>query len=182
MKSFTLISAILTVVFTLTSIDVTAQDFPPLDKSPMDAAVYPSNYEVSRKLIKIIYSRPLLRDRSIESLVPLEEVWRTGANEAAEITLYVDMRMGDQKVPAGTYTFYLINQGEQWTAVINRATNVWGSYFYDKKLDVARYNVPVEEGKEPIEAFSIFFKESEEDIRMNVGWDRLRLKIPFSKI
>jgi hypothetical protein len=39
----------------------------------------------------VTYSRPQLKGRSLNELAPAGKVWRTGANEAAEITLYKDM-------------------------------------------------------------------------------------------
>jgi hypothetical protein len=41
---------------------LSAQDFKKLDKSPLDIAAYPSNYRESNKELKIIYSRPQLKE------------------------------------------------------------------------------------------------------------------------
>ena len=163
----------------LFAINLNAQQFSELDKSPMDAAAFPASYKESNKKIKIVYSRPSLRGRSLEKLTPMGKVWRTGANEAAELTVYEPMVLGGTKIPVGTYTFYLIPGEEQWTAVVNRALNVWGSYFYDESQDVARLKVPVQVSKGSIENFSIAFDESENSIDMYVGWGNLLLTIPF---
>ena len=85
---------LLVAVFALTigfSNQVIAQNFKGLDKSPMDIASFPSNYRISEKVIKIIYSRPQLKGRSLEKLAPLGKKWRTGANEATEVTFYKDV-------------------------------------------------------------------------------------------
>ena len=71
-----------------------AQDFKKLDKSPMDMASYPDNYRISEKVIKIIYSRPQLKGRSLANLAKFGRKWRTGANEATEITFYKDVNFG----------------------------------------------------------------------------------------
>ena len=78
----------------LVSFNVNAQKFKGLDASPMDAASFPSSYKESDKLVKITYSRPQLKGRSVGKLAPEGKVWRTGANEAAELTLYTDMMLG----------------------------------------------------------------------------------------
>jgi len=163
------------------SSEINAQDFKGLDKSPMDAASYPADYRESNKLIKVVYSRPQLKGRSLTKLAPEGEVWRTGANEAAELTLYVDMKLGDTKVPAGTYTFYVIPGKDTWTAVISTDLNVWGAYFYKQGNDVARLDVPVMTGKESLEAFSIAFDKSDNGVDMFLGWDTTRVKVPFTK-
>ena len=68
-----------------------AQDFKGLDKSPMDLASYPDNYRISDKVIKIVYSRPQLKGRSLANLAKFGKKWRTGANEATEITFFKDV-------------------------------------------------------------------------------------------
>ena len=117
----------------------------------------------------------------MEKLAPEGKVWRTGANEAAELTLYTDMMMGDTKVKAGTYTFYVIPGEKEWTAIINTDLNVWGSYFYKEENDVARITVPVTEGKKSLEAFSIAFEKSDNGVHMHMGWGTLRIAVPFVK-
>jgi hypothetical protein len=57
-------------------------------------------------------------------------------NEATEITLYVDMKLGGKTVKAGTYTFILFLV-KTITQSFNKDLNVWGSYFYKKANDVA---------------------------------------------
>ncbi|MEM1001731.1 MAG: hypothetical protein AAGH46_03675 [Bacteroidota bacterium] len=54
---------VLTMVL-LAGIQINAQKFSPMDKSPMDAASFPSSYKESNKLIKVVYSRPQLKGRS----------------------------------------------------------------------------------------------------------------------
>lgn len=163
------------------SLTVDAQEFQPLDKSPMDGTSFPQHWKESNKLIRINYGRPQLKGRSIEKLAPAGEVWRTGANEAAELTLYVDMRLGDTKVPAGTYTFYLIPGEKEWVAIINTDLNVWGSYFYKKENDVARLSVPVSNTDKSLEAFSMAFEKSDDGVHLHAGWGKVRLAIPFTK-
>ena len=106
MKNKSILAAVVFALLTVFSIE--AQEFPGLDKSPMDAASFPTSYRESNKAIKITYSRPQLNGRSLSELAPNGKVWRTGANEACELTLYKDMKLGDTAVKAGTYTFYLI--------------------------------------------------------------------------
>ena len=164
----------------LTVFSVQAQKFPGMDKSPMDAASFPASYKEPNKAIKITYSRPQLKGRNLNDLAPNGKVWRTGANEACELTLYKDMMLGDATVEAGTYTFYLIPGENEWTAIISTDLNVWGSYFYNEANDVARLSVPVTMGDETLEALSMVFTEAKNGVHLNIGWDRMRLAVPFS--
>lgn len=167
----------LALVFSYTA---NAQKFPDLDKSPMDAATYPSSYKVSDKAVKITYSRPQLNGRDVAKLTPNDEVWRTGANEAPEITLYKNVQFGDTKVKAGTYTLFTIPGEKEWTVILSSASNVWGAYTYKKDQDVARIKVPSTQSKDILEAFSIVFEESTTGADMYMGWGTLRVKVPFT--
>ncbi|MBT8262670.1 MAG: DUF2911 domain-containing protein [Bacteroidia bacterium] len=158
-----------------------AQKFSDLDKSPMDVASYPSSYRVSDKAIKVTYSRPQLKGRELSSLAQPGKVWRTGANEAAELTLYTDMKLGGTTVKAGTYSFFTIPGESEWTAIISSDVNVWGSYSYDESNDVAKITVPATTAKESLEAFSISFTESDSGVDMHLGWGTTRVKVPFTK-
>ena len=181
MKKTTLITSIAFAFIMLLSFNTNAQDFKDLDKSPMDAAAFPTSYKNADKLIKIVYGRPQLKGRALSTLAKNGEVWRTGANEAAELTLYTDMTFGDTNIKAGTYTFYVIPGDKEWTAIISTDLNVWGSYFYKAENDVARLAVPVSTGKESLEAFSIAFEEAENGVHMHLGWGTTRVAVPFTK-
>ena len=181
MKKSRLLTSIAFAILMLVSFNSNAQKFSELDKSPMDAAAFPTSYKVADKAIKIVYSRPQLKGRSLSDLAPNGKVWRTGANEAAELTLYKDMMLGNTKVSAGTYTFYMIPGDKEWTAIISTDLNVWGSYFYNQANDVARLSVPVTQGKDSLEAFSITFDGSKKEIVMHLGWDTMRVAVPFKQ-
>ncbi|HET8837427.1 MAG TPA: DUF2911 domain-containing protein [Flavobacteriaceae bacterium] len=157
-----------------------AQDFSELDKSPMDVAFIRG--ENNMPMIRIIYSRPQKNGRKIfGGLVPYSEVWRTGANEATEITLYADMTINGERVPAGTYTLYTIPAKDEWTIIINNAVNVWGAFGYDEEKDVLRVKVPAEQTSAPVEAFSMTFQPVENGAKLLMGWDDTYVEVPFLK-
>jgi len=152
-----------------------AQNFKGLDKSPMDIASFPSNYRVSEKVIKIIYSRPQLKGRSLEKLAPLGKKWRTGANEATEVTFYKDVVFGGTAVKAGTYTMYAIPGKTTWTVALSSQLNVWGVYFHKDENDVAKVTIPVKQTEENLDVFSIAI---DEDMTINMGWGTTLISIP----
>lgn len=181
MKKTTFIATCALAFTMLFSVNVMAQDFPSLDKSPMDMAAFPTSYKDANKVVKITYSRPQLKDRDVSTLAPMDKVWRVGANEAAEISFYKEVTLGNTTIKPGTYTFYLIPGEKEWTAIINNDVNVWGSYFYNEANDVARLAVPVSNGNDSVEAFSIVFDDTKENINMHIGWGKTRLVVPFTK-
>ena len=154
MKNSILSIAIL-IITLISSTELTAQKFKSLDKSPMDATAFPNSYKISDKIVKVIYSRPQLNGRDLVKLAPPEKVWRTGANEAAEITFYKDVIFGGKALKAGTYSLFTIPSLDgDWTVIINRARNIWGSYYYKQDQDVIRVSGKTSKVEENIEAFS----------------------------
>lgn len=167
MKNSILSIAIL-IITLISSTELTAQKFKSLDKSPMDATAFPNSYKISDKIVKVIYSRPQLNGRDLVKLAPPEKVWRTGANEAAEITFYKDVIFGGKALKAGTYSLFTIPSLEgDWTVIINKARNIWGSYYYKQDQDVIRVSGKTSKVEENIEAFSIMF---EKDMTLKMGW------------
>lgn len=159
-----------------------APNFSKLDASPMDLAMYRD--ENNNPVARIIYSRPQKRDREVfGKLVPYGEVWRTGANESTELTLYEDMKVADEVIEEGTYTLYTIPEEKEWTVILSKETHTWGAYEYADRNDVVRINVPVRQTPNTIEAFSMAFERAENGDGANLlfGWDDSYVKVPFRK-
>jgi len=177
MKKNVLLVAVLAIAMLFTN-EMSAQKFAKLDKSPMDAAAYPTSYKVSDKMVKVIYSRPQLKGRTVEKLAPSGKVWRTGANEAVAITFYKDVTFGGKAVKAGTYSLFTIPGEKEWTVILNTAENVWGAYTYNEADDVVRVMAPVSKSEESIEAFSIAFDGADEDANMYFGFGNVIVTVP----
>jgi len=163
------------VITLISSLQLTAQNFKGLDKSPMDVATFPSSYKISDKIVKVTYSRPQLNGRDLLKLAPPEKIWRTGANEAAEITFYKNVIFGGKALKAGTYSLFTIpSLDEDWTIIINRARNVWGSYYYKQDQDVIRVSGKTSKTEENIEAFSMIF---DKDMTLKMGWGKTVISV-----
>lgn len=178
MKKSPLLKAIF-VLLIMISTNSIAQKFPTLDKSPLDIAAHPSSYRVSDKTIKIIYSRPQLKGRALSKLAPNGEVWRTGANEAAEIIFYKDVIFGDKEVKAGTYSLFTIPGETEWTIILNNDKNVWGAYMYNQDEDVVRVKAKASKATKKTEAFSIAFEGEDESFTLFLGWGNTVVSLPI---
>ncbi|UGU16801.1 DUF2911 domain-containing protein [Sinomicrobium kalidii] len=158
-----------------------AQKFSGLDKSPCDIAYYRTGRKAP-PIAKVIYSRPQKKGRPVfGTLVPFDKVWRTGANEATEITFFKDVMFGDKEVKAGTYSLFTIPGMKEWTVILNSDTDVWGAFDYDEANDVARTTAAVSSGSKALEAFSITFEPNDNGADMYLGWDTTRVKVPVSE-
>lgn len=176
-KSF--LTALFFITLFLCSVDASAQKFSDIDKSPHDISYFKSKRNAP-PVIKVLYGRPQKKGRRIfGNLVPYDKVWRTGANEATEITFFKDVKLGEQEIKAGTYTLFTIPGKKSWTIILNSDTNVWGSYYYDKDKDVARLDVPVQ-NIDSTEYFSVAFKKETDGTSMILAWDNISVAVPFS--
>ncbi|SMO82651.1 DUF2911 domain-containing protein [Solitalea koreensis] len=157
----------------------------PVDKSVADIAYYPSRIPFERDtnktpLAKVIYSRPLKNGREVwGALINYGQVWRTGANESTEVKFYKDVTINGTLIKAGAYSIFTIPDRDKWTVILNAQTDKWGAYFYDKSKDVARIQVPVKSCVNPIEAFTILFKDDKDSAKMIMAWDKTYVELPL---
>lgn len=130
--------------------------------------------------IKITYGRPHKRDREIfGELVPYGQVWRTGANEATEITLTGRIKIAGRELAPGAYTIFTIPQKDKWTIILNSEVGQWGAYNYNQNYDVMRFDVPVKTLDVVYEPFTIEFEQHEEITNILMMWDRTKVEIPI---
>ena len=97
--------------------------------------------------VTITYGRPAVRDRIIfGEVVPFDEIWRTGADEATTITFSSDVLLEGVPVDAGTYSLFTIPALDgEWTIILNNIIDQWGAYNYDFAEDEIRVEVEAEE-------------------------------------
>ncbi len=180
MKKATIIKIAITIyTILLFSIKHNAQSFKKLDDNPHDISYYRESRAMP-PLVKVIYGRPTLKkEKAFGNQVPFNELWRTGANEATEVTFFQDIIFGDQLVKAGTYVLLTIPGEKEWEVILNKNLDVWGAFQYDPKANIATINVPVNKA-ERLQVFSIAFKRIiHNEIQMVLGWDSTRVKIPL---
>ncbi|MEO1049175.1 MAG: DUF2911 domain-containing protein [Bacteroidota bacterium] len=134
--------------------------------------------------LKITYSQPHKRGRNIfGELVPYGQVWRTGANEATEITITEDVMFGTDTLKAGTYSIFSIPEKDKWIIIVNAELGLWGSYNYQQKSDVMRFEVKTERVKDVVyEPFTIDFSQKNAEAEMYMMWDKTKVTIPIKFI
>lgn len=176
-KSVSIISLLF---LSLLSYSSFAQDAIKHRPSPMSAIAmkYKDSY------IKITYSQPHKNNRVIfGSLVPYGQVWRTGANEATEMTMTKDIQINGTLLKAGTYSMFSIPEKDHWSIIINSEVGLWGSYNYNSKFDVMRFDVPVQSLSGLIyEPFTMTFDQKNEMANLLIMWDNVRVSIPVKFI
>ncbi len=145
--------------------------------SPEDEVVY-KNQDFQ---VQLRYNRPAKRGRVIfGELVPFGQWWRTGANEATQISFSNEVFFQDgQTLPAGKYSLVTIPHPEKWVIIFNGKIPSWGTG-YDPEYDRLRVEVPVEELPQPVEKFTIDFTEEAGQPRLTMAWDRTKVSLSFA--
>jgi hypothetical protein len=129
--------------------------------------------------ISIQYSRPSMRGRKIMGgLVPYGEVWRTGANEATQISTPLNLTIGGANVPAGLYTLYSLVGEHNWKLIINKQTGQSGTEYHANQ-DLVRVDMQMGKTSAPVEQFTISWKKtSEAAADLIFEWETTRLTVP----
>ena len=169
------LAVLMTLLF---SFDAIAQKWRGPDKSPLDVS-YLKKDRQSSPIARVIYSRPQKQGRVIfGELVPYGKLWRTGANEAVEITFYNDVLLGGKAVKAGSYALFTIPDQEKWTVILSKKLYQWGAYGHQESDEVVRLEAPVKKTSETLEYFSITFGMTENEGTMYLGWDQTMIAVP----
>lgn len=101
---------------------------------------------VSGVNVSVQYGAPSVKGRGIwGELVPYDEVWRTGANEATWIETERPVSIAGKRLPAGRFGLFTVPGPTDWTVIINSDWDQWGAYYYSASNDVLRTTVPVVE-------------------------------------
>ena len=97
--------------------------------------------------ISIDYSRPSKKERKIfGNIVPYDEVWRTGANQATAISFSEDVKVNSKLLKAGEYFLYSIPDSEK---------NGLSLIFYEKNKNWGALK-EIDENKVLLNVFSSF--------------------------
>jgi hypothetical protein len=128
--------------------------------------------------VSVTYSAPSMKGREIfGGLVPFDKVWRTGANDATEITFKKDVNFGGQEVAAGTYTLFTIpSKDGNWKVILNPARKQWGAYGYEKIKDgdLPHISAKAKTTDASVELFDI----SADANTVTIAWENTKVAIP----
>ena len=149
------------------------------DKSKRPSQPGTAEVTLSGHKITIDYSRPKMADpktgqprKVFGGLVPYDQPWRTGANEATSLKTDADLDIGGTKVPAGSYTLYTLPKEGAWTLIISKKTGQWGIPYPGESEDLAR--IPMKGGKvdKITDPFTISFdKKNEAEAVLHLAWE-----------
>jgi tetratricopeptide (TPR) repeat protein len=130
--------------------------------------------------ISITYDRPGVNGRAIwGALVPWDSVWRAGANENTVIAFSSPVRIGGSDVPAGRYGLHMIPSKSEWTVILSRQANAWGSFSYDSAEDLLRVKVTPEHGDFHERLAYTLDDPGQGTVVATLRWDTLAVPLPI---
>jgi hypothetical protein len=129
--------------------------------------------------VTIAYCRPSVRGRVIwGGLVPYDQVWRTGANEATTITFSDEVTVEGTALPAGTYGLFTIPGKDEWTVIFNKGAKQWGAYDYKQADDVLRVKVKPQAAAFAEVMTLSFPAVAIDSVTVALNWEKLQ--VPFT--
>jgi len=106
--------------------------------------------------IAITYGQPHARGRKVEGgLIPLDTVWRFGANTATTLHTDLDITLGDLSLPRGDYTLFILYSRAGWQLIVNRGTGQWGTD-RDAAKDIGRVSLTARALPEAEESLTLY--------------------------
>jgi hypothetical protein len=170
-----------------------AQDLHPSRRpSPMGMA----RIAVDDTHMFVVYSRPYKRGRDnifgteeSEALVPFGQIWRTGANEATQITFTGDVKVAGQDLAAGTYSLFTTPGPADWQVHFNPTLGMSGTGFFADgqftAVDIPATNVltvaaPAGTVEEEVDQLTISFEATDSGADMVLTWITTQVRVPIS--
>lgn len=148
--------------------------------------------------VRVVYGRPYRRGRPTifgtkesGAVVPFGERWRTGANEATEITVTGAVLMAGKKLAAGTYSLFTTPGPDTWSVHVNSKLGLDGVGIFANNTftpvelgptDVLVVSVPsrpLPEDKE-VDQLTFDFERTGTGADMVLRWIRTEVRVPIA--
>ncbi len=128
--------------------------------------------------VSVHYARPAVNGRKVwDALVPFDAVWRAGANENTVLAVSSSFTVGGVRLPAGRYGLHTIPAASNWTVILSRQANAWGSFSYDPKEDAVRLTVTPQPAGH-IERLQYTLDEpTDSSLALTLRWEKLAVSV-----
>jgi hypothetical protein len=124
-------------------------------------------------------------------LVPYDEIWRTGSDEATLLITQKPIEIGGTTVPAGAYTLWTLPAKDgSAKLIVNKQIGQWGinppdpKQVYDEKNDVVRVDLKKDTISAPVDQFTMAIQPTPNSnppagvIKMQ--WETTQYSVPFT--
>ncbi len=151
-------------------------------KMPQPSSTQTIKQDFGMGAIELTYSRPNAKGRKIfGDLVPLNKLWRTGANAATKIVFTDAVELAGKKIDTGSYVLYTIPGVDSWEIILNKGLTNWGIDGYKEAEDVLRFKVEPMKGNAKLETFTMQFANIKpESCDLQLMWEKTVVSIPVT--
>ena len=131
--------------------------------------------------LSIVYGRPSMRGRPIfGALVPYDEVWCPGADEATMLSTSRPLQFGTIRLEAGEYSLWIRPTATTWTLIFNSVAHTFHTR-HDSSRDIGTIRLQKSTLPSPVEQLTFTIGKSATgpggDIAMT--WATTRVAAPF---
>jgi hypothetical protein len=142
--------------------------------SPRDTA----RAAVGDARVTVDYGRPARRGRTlVGGLLPYDQVWRTGANAATQLSTSAPIELAGVPLRPGTYTLWTLPTKGGVSLIINGQSGQWGTE-YRADQDVARRPMTVDSLPANVERFTIRIEPAG---RLVMEWGTFQWTAPIQR-
>jgi len=144
-----------------------------------DKAVY---QKIGNTEVHINYGSPAIKNRAVwGELVPFNEVWRAGANNATTVNFSTNVTINNTPLASGKYALFVIpKENDKWSIIFNKTYEQWGAFRYNAEEDALRIDVLPKRNNHKTEYLSYSINQTGYKYGSIVlKWEYLELDIPF---
>jgi len=136
---------------------------------------------VGKAHVHIEYNSPAVRKRIIwGGLVPLGEVWVTGAHNATSISFSDDVKIEGKTIEKGKYAFFTIPNKDEWTLIVNKNWKQHLTDEYSEKDDILRWKVKPD-STEHTERLTYEVISEGEKGNVEIRWEKVKISFQIQQ-
>lgn len=131
--------------------------------------------------ISVDYGRPAVKGRKVwGGQVPYDSVWRAGANENTVLAVSSPFSIAGKALPAGRYGVHMIPTANQWTVILSKQADAWGSFSYDQKEDATRFTTTSQESPMAERLTYTMDGVTDSAVALTMRWEKLSVVLPIT--
>jgi tetratricopeptide (TPR) repeat protein len=149
-------------------------------ETPMPSPTASFEQTLGLTTVSMEYSRPSAKGREVfGALVPYDAIWRTGANQATQITFGQDVKLEGKAVKAGTYAIYTIPGKKEWTVMLYSDLSIGGNVAaYDEEKESLRVMVKPQVMPMMIESMTFMLNDLRDDqANLYLMWEKTMISL-----
>jgi hypothetical protein len=125
--------------------------------------------------ITIEYGSPAVKGRDIwGGLVPMNQIWRTGANAATKISFSKDVIIDGKPVPKGKYSVFTIPGTGEFTVILNKDAEA-SVDSYKMESDQLRFKVNTQPSTHRERLTFMFSDFTDNKTNIDMEWEKIRI-------